>query len=36
MSELTPLAMMDVPLERDVFLRTLLRELAGTLSDVGG
>lgn len=26
----------DVPLERDVFLRTLLRELAGTLQDVIG
>ncbi|MCC2642220.1 MAG: hypothetical protein K0S45_2633 [Nitrospira sp.] len=36
MSELKPLAMVDVPLERDVFLRTLLRELAGTLSDVVG
>ena len=27
---------LDVPLERDVFLRTLLRELAGTLQDVVG
>lgn len=26
----------DVPLERDVFMRTLLRELAGTLQDVVG
>ena len=26
----------DVPLERDVFLRTLVRELAGTLQDVVG
>jgi predicted ArsR family transcriptional regulator len=26
----------DVPLERDVFLRTLLRHLAGTLQDVVG
>lgn len=26
----------DVPLERDVFLRTLIRELAGTLQDVVG
>lgn len=26
----------DVPLERDVFLRTLLRELAGTLQEVVG
>lgn len=31
-----PLAPLDVPLERDVFLRTLLRELAGTLQDVVG
>ncbi|MCE3224134.1 MAG: putative transcriptional regulator [Nitrospira sp.] len=36
MSEPKPLAMIEVPLERDVFLRTLLRELAGTLSDVVG
>lgn len=26
----------EIPLERDVFLRTLLRELAGTLQDVVG
>jgi predicted ArsR family transcriptional regulator len=26
----------DVPLERDVFLRTLIRELSGTLQDVVG
>lgn len=26
----------DIPLERDVFLRTLLRELSGTLQDVVG
>lgn len=26
----------DVPLDRDVFLRTLIRELAGTLEDVVG
>jgi predicted ArsR family transcriptional regulator len=32
----TPPAQVDVPLERDVFLRTLLRELAGTLQDVVG
>lgn len=31
-----PLEMLDVPLDRDVFLRTLLRELAGTLQDVVG
>jgi predicted ArsR family transcriptional regulator len=30
------LAIVDVPLERDVFLRTLLRHLAGTLQDVVG
>ncbi len=30
------LPLLDVPLERDVFLRTLLRELAGTLQDVVG
>jgi predicted ArsR family transcriptional regulator len=28
--------MLTVPLERDVFLRTLIRELAGTLQDVVG
>lgn len=27
---------LDVPIERDVFLRTLIRELAGTLQDVVG
>lgn len=31
-----PLAHLDVPLERDVFLRTLIRELSGTLQDVVG
>jgi predicted ArsR family transcriptional regulator len=30
------IAELAVPLERDVFLRTLLRELAGTLQDVVG
>jgi predicted ArsR family transcriptional regulator len=30
------LATLDVPLERDVFLRTLLRHLAGTIQDVVG
>lgn len=30
------LAELDVPLERDVFLRTMLRELAGALQDVVG
>ena len=29
-------AQLDVPLNRDVFLRTLIRELAGTLEDVVG
>jgi hypothetical protein len=32
----TPLPELDLPLERDVFLRTLIRELAGTLQDVVG
>jgi hypothetical protein len=32
----TRLPVIDVPLERDVFLRTLLRHLAGTLQDVVG
>lgn len=27
---------LDIPLERDVFMRTLIRELAGTLQDVVG
>lgn len=31
-----PLRTLDVPLDRDLFLRTLLRELAGTLQDVVG
>jgi predicted ArsR family transcriptional regulator len=30
------LAVLDIPLERDVFLRTLIRELAGTLQEVVG
>lgn len=30
------LEVLDVPLERDVFLRTLVRELSGTLQDVVG
>lgn len=30
------IASLDLPLERDVFLRTLIRELAGTLQDVVG
>lgn len=32
----SPLPVLDVPLERDVFLRTLLRELSGALQDVVG
>lgn len=32
----TPARTADVPLDRDVFLRNLLRELAGTLQDVVG
>ena len=31
-----PLQSLNVPLERDVFLRTLLRELSGTLQEVVG
>jgi predicted ArsR family transcriptional regulator len=31
-----PVAELDIPLERDVFLRTLIRELSGTLQDVVG
>jgi predicted ArsR family transcriptional regulator len=30
------LTVLDVPLDRDVFLRTLVRELSGTLQDVVG
>jgi predicted ArsR family transcriptional regulator len=32
----TPLSSLPVPLERDGFLRTLIRELSGTLQDVVG
>lgn len=32
----TALADLEVPLQRDVFLRSMLRELAGTLQDVVG
>ncbi|WP_373065476.1 methanogen output domain 1-containing protein [Gemmatimonas sp.] len=35
-SAFLPLAERPFPLERDVFLRTMLRELAGTLQDVIG
>lgn len=31
-----PLEILEVPLERDLFLRTLLRHLSGTLQDVVG
>jgi predicted ArsR family transcriptional regulator len=31
-----PVSDLDIPLERDVFLRSLIRELAGTLEDVVG
>ncbi len=31
-----PLKTLDVPLDRDVFLRNLIRELSGTLQDVVG
>lgn len=36
LTEASTAATADVPLERDVFLRTLIRELAGTLQDVVG
>jgi predicted ArsR family transcriptional regulator len=39
MASLTPrssLSTLEIPLERDLFLRTLIRELAGTLQDVVG
>jgi predicted ArsR family transcriptional regulator len=32
----TTVSALDVPLERDVFMRNLIRELAGTLQDVVG
>jgi predicted ArsR family transcriptional regulator len=31
-----PIQDLDIPLERDLFVRTLIRELAGTLQDVVG
>lgn len=34
--DVKPLSELQVPLERDVFLRTLIRELSGTLQDVVG
>jgi predicted ArsR family transcriptional regulator len=35
-SDVCKVSSVDLPLERDVFMRTLLRELAGTLQDVVG
>lgn len=35
-ADVADMAALDIPLERDVFLRTLIRELAGTLQDVVG
>ena len=32
----TPIKDLDIPLERDLFLRTLIRELSGTLQDLVG
>ena len=34
-AEQNRIANLDIPLERDVFLRTLVRELAGTLENFG-
>ncbi len=31
-----PVSQLDIPLERDVFMRTLIRELSGTLQEVVG
>jgi len=36
MSTRRSLALLDIPLERDVFFRTLLRHLAGALADIVG
>lgn len=36
MPSILPVRTLDVPLERDIFLRTLLRHLAGTLQSVVG
>jgi predicted ArsR family transcriptional regulator len=36
LTETRSLARIDVPLDRDVFMRTLIRELSGTLQDVVG
>ncbi len=32
----SPLSGLEIPLERDIFLRTLIRELSGTLQDIVG
>ncbi|MBW3623120.1 MAG: transcriptional regulator [Armatimonadetes bacterium] len=36
METMTPVERYDIPLERDLFLRTLIRELSGTLQEVVG
>ncbi len=36
MTDETPLANLDIPLERDTFMRSVIRELAGTLEDIVG
>ena len=36
LTETRSIAQIDVPLDRDLFLRTLIRELSGTLQDVVG
>jgi hypothetical protein len=36
MGKTIPLSELDIPLDRDIFLRTLIRELAGVLEDVVG
>lgn len=36
MTQETAMQQLDIPLNRDLFLRTLIRELAGTLEDVVG
>ena len=36
LTETRSVAQIDVPLDRDLFLRTLIRELSGTLQDVVG
>ena len=36
MDKITSLSSLNIPLDRDIFLRTLIRELAGVLEDVVG